>query len=72
MREVDAEVVVLLNPEDAATHPDGTFGGLPVVADPRVPPGFARFRYEMPDSVDVEPGEPLIIRGVAIGVGASG
>lgn len=38
-REIVA--AVLLHPDDAAEHPGGMFGGLPVVADPAVPPGFA-------------------------------
>lgn len=27
MREVEPAVSVLMNPQDAADHPDGTFGG---------------------------------------------
>jgi hypothetical protein len=51
MREVEGRTVALLNPEDAATHPDWTVFGLPIVEDPDVPPGFVRFRTEVPPGI---------------------
>lgn len=55
MREVEPVVSVLMNPLDAADHPDGTFGGHPIVPDPAMPEGWARFKTELPPDVAVEP-----------------
>lgn len=72
MREVEASVTVLLNPEDAATHATGVFGGYPIVADPDVPPGFARFRIEPPPGETLKPSQPLTVNAEdmrALGMG---
>ena len=55
MREVEPVVTVLMNPQDAADHPGGTFGGHPIVPDPAMPKGVARVKAELPPGVAVEP-----------------
>lgn len=55
MREVEPAVSVLMNPQDAADHPDGTFGGHPIVPDPAMPEGWVRFKAELPPDVVAQP-----------------
>lgn len=50
-REPERIVAICLHPDDAINHPDGVFGGLPVIADPVVPIGFARPAYVKRTSV---------------------
>ena len=61
MREVEPVVTVLMNPADAADHPGGTFGGHPIVPDPAMPEGWARFKAELPPGVALKPSQPLTI-----------
>lgn len=61
MREVEPVVTVLMNPRDAADHPDGTFGGHPIVPDPGMPEGWARFKAELPPDAPLKPSQPLTI-----------
>ncbi len=61
MRGVEPDVTVLMNPADAADHPDGTFGGHPIVPDPGMPEGWARFRVEPPPGVTLKPSQPLTV-----------
>ena len=54
---VEGVAVVLMNPVDAAAHPDGVFAGHPIVADPDTPPGYARFKVKLPpEATEPEPG----------------